>query len=236
MIPAVPPLRPDLATYSQIEQISLGNAPTWNSPDINTNNDIPWTLWTVFQVNVRNLSAAASAINALVTVATSPFGIGMTQTPMGSQKLNLGPGQAAALSFPVLPALLAGSQSLGKFVVIEDAYDSNLINNTGAQVLMGMTASVVGRNVSLGFPVLNSTGAARIIALSALPNALGASVSPASQPFAPWEQINATVNMSVPGGMHGTAANPIYNEVTVVAYAGDGSLVGGATWILWVDN
>lgn len=32
-----PPDRPDLATYSQEEQIAVGNPPTWDSPDILTN-------------------------------------------------------------------------------------------------------------------------------------------------------------------------------------------------------
>jgi hypothetical protein len=233
---AVPPQRPDLATYSQLEQISLGNAPTWNSPDITTNNEFPWTLLPTFFVNVRNLSAVASAINALVTMSTSPFGIGMTQTPLSSQRLSLGPGQTVALSFTVPPALLAGAQSLGTFVDIRATYDSKLINNSGAQVLTGIMASAGGRNPALAFSVLNSMGAGRTISLSVLPNALGASVSPASQAFAPWEQITATLNINVPAAMHGSPGSPIYNEVTVVAYAADGSLVGGATWIYWVDN
>jgi hypothetical protein len=108
MTPTVPPQRPDLATYSQREQISLGHAPTWNCPDITTNNYFPWKLLPTFFVNVRNLSTVASAINTLVTFSTSAFGIGMTPTPMSSQKLNLGAGQTAALSFAVPAALLSG--------------------------------------------------------------------------------------------------------------------------------
>ncbi|MGA2418828.1 MAG: hypothetical protein ABSG69_01990 [Candidatus Acidiferrum sp.] len=231
-----PPQRPDLATYSQMEQIANGNAPTWNSPDITTNNDFPWTLLPAAQVVVRNLSNVASAINALVTVATSAFGIGMPQSPLSSQKLSLGPGQQVTLSFPFTAALLAGPPSIGTYVLIEDTYDANRINNSGGQVVQGMKTSDVGRNVVLSFPVTNSSGSARTISLNVLANALSGAVTPAIQAFAPWEQINASLNLSVPGGMHGTSAAPIYNEVTVIAYGSDGSVVGGATWILWVDN
>ncbi len=231
-----PPQRPDLATYSQLEQIAKGNAPTWNSPDITTDNDIPWTLLPAAQVVVRNLSNVASAINALVTVSTSAFGIGMPQSTLSSQKLNLGPGQQVTLNFPFTTALLAGPPSIGTYVLIEDTYDANRINNSGAQVLQGMTTSGVGRNIVLSFPVTNSSGAARTISLNVLANSLSGAVTPATKAFAPWEQINASLSFSVPAAMHGTPAAPIYNEVTVIAYASDGSLVGGATWILWVDN
>jgi len=60
---------------------------------------------------------------------------------MSSQKLNVGPAQTVSLSFPVPAALLAGSQSVGTYVQIEDAFDSNLINTNGAQVLTGLMAS-----------------------------------------------------------------------------------------------
>ena len=234
--PEIPPQKPDLATYSQQEQVALGVAPTWNSPDITTNNDFPWKLLPAVQLVVRNLSPQASAVNALVTLSTSPFGIGMQQTPLSSQKLNLGPGQQATLSFPLTAALLAGDQSLGVYAAIEHPYDSKLINNNGAQVAQGVLSSAVGRSPSLVFPVLNSTGAPRTITLSVLANSLGASVSPVSHAFSPWEQINATLHLNVPGSVHGSSGSPVRNEITVVANASDGSLVGGVTWIYWIDN
>ena len=233
---AQPPLRPDLATYSQLEQISLGQPPSWNSPDITTNLDNPWKLLPAIQVVVRNLSSVASAINAVVTLSTSAFGIGMQQSGLSSQKLSLGPGGASTLAFPLTAALLGGSQSLGAYVVIENKYDSNPINNTGAQVAQGLYASQIGRNADVFFPVMNATGAPRTITLSVLSNLVGATVSPTSHNFAPWEQINALLKISIPTSLHGTPASPVQNEITVVGYAQDGSLVGGATWILWVDN
>ncbi len=231
----VPPERPDLAVYSQQEQVALGNAPTWNSPDITTNNDIPWTLMSAIQAVVRNLSPKASAINALVNVSTTPFGIGLAKTPLSAQKLNLGPGQQVTLSFPLTSALLTGDQSIGAFVDIEHPFDNKPINNHGSQVVKGVMSSAVGRNASLAFPVLNSSGASQTITLSVLPNTLGATVTPGSHAFAPWEQINATLQITVPGGTHGSVSSPLRNEISVAAYA-SGSLIGGVTWVYWIDN
>jgi hypothetical protein len=234
IVPRDPPRRPDLATYSQDEQAALGSAPTWNSPDLTTNQDIPWTLLPVIQIVVRNLSPNASAINALVNVSTSTFGIGLAKTPLAAQKVNLAAGQQLALSFPLTAAILGGDQSIATFVDIEHPSDHRPINNHGSQVVRGVMASIVGRNAALPFPVLNSTGIPRTITLSVLANALGATVTPTSHAFAPWEQIVATLHVSVPAGTHGSAGNPIRNEISVAAHAG--SLIGGATWIYWIDN
>jgi hypothetical protein len=118
MTPATPPLRPDMATYSQLQQISLGIAPTWNSPDITTNNDFPWTLLPAFLVNVRNLSDVTAAANVLVTLSTSAFGIGMAQTPMSSQKLNVGPAQTVSLMRVVAPYLVLSALTLLMLILI----------------------------------------------------------------------------------------------------------------------
>jgi len=231
-----PPERPDPAIYSQEEVMAAGGVPTWNSPDITTNLDIPWTLLPETRVVVRNLSGVASAVNALVHVLTSPFGIGTPRAPLSAQSVTLGPNQEMTLAFPLGAALLAGEQSLGMHVVLEHPHDRVRINNRGSQVVKGVMTSDVGRDPGLSFPVVNPSGAARTISLSALPNALGATVSPLVHPFAPWEQITATLTLHVPAGEHGTPAAPVRHEATVVARASDGELVGGLTWILWVDT
>ena len=61
-----PPERPDHAIYSQDQQIQAGQIPSWDSPDILTNRDVPWTLHAETQVTVRNLSPQVAAVNALV--------------------------------------------------------------------------------------------------------------------------------------------------------------------------
>src|SRR6266700_2397680 len=71
-----PPARPDLAIYSQEEQLALGAAPTWDSPDILTNYWSPFKLMPEISVTVRNLSSSVAAVNAQVLLYTSVFGLG----------------------------------------------------------------------------------------------------------------------------------------------------------------
>jgi hypothetical protein len=235
--PAIPPDRPDLAIYSQEEQLAGSAVPTWNSPDITSNRDFPWTLLPELQVKVRNLSPTASAANALVRVWTSAFGIGTIRAPLSSQSLAIGPGQELTLLFPLTQAVLeAGQASLGVHVGIEHPYDSMQINNHGSQVVSGVLTSKVGRQASLSFPIVNSVPVPRTIALAVMPNALGATVAPGSRSYAPWEQITAVLQIHVPGGLHGTAAAPVRHEITVMGRDSTGALVDGLTYIVWVDD
>jgi hypothetical protein len=232
---ATPPDRPDLATYSQNEQISLGSAPSWNSPDITTNNEFPWTLLPQAQIVVRNLSATASAVNALVNVSTSAFGIGMPRTPLAGLLISLGPSQSVTLEYPFSPSILAGDQSIGTFVDILHPYDKRLINNKGAQTLKGVTTSNAGRGIDFQFPVANQEAAPRTIDLAIVTSTLIGSLSLTSHAFVAFEQIAVTLHIDVPATMHGTAGSPVYNEVTVVGTSG-GALVDGLTHIVWVDD
>src|SRR5438876_17119 len=86
-----PPERPDPASYSQEEQLALGQIPSWNSPDITTNDWSPFRLRQEAEVKIRNLSATASAANALVHFYVSQFGIGMARSLMSSMRVNLSP-------------------------------------------------------------------------------------------------------------------------------------------------
>ena len=232
---STPPDRPDLATYSQLEQISLGVAPSWNSPDITTDNDFPWTLLAQASVVVRNLSATASAVNALVNVSTSAFGIGMPRTPLSAQQISLGPSSQVTLNYPYTPAILAGDASIGTFVDIQHPYDSRLINNTGAQTLKGVTTTNAGRAIAFSFPVANQQAGPRTISLAVFTGTLGGTLSMTSHAFVAFEQISVTLHVTVPAAMHGTGAAPVYNEITVVGTSG-GALVDGCTFIVWVDD
>jgi hypothetical protein len=235
--PSTPPDRPDLAVYSQEEQLAANAVPSWNSPDITTNRDIPWALLPEHQVKVRNLSPTASAVNGLVSVWTSPFGIGTLRTPLSSQVVALGPGQETTLLFPLNQSLVAaGEHSLGVHVAIQHPYDSVQINNRGSQVVSGVMTSAVGRQPSLSFPVVNSSAAQRTINLAVMPNPLGAAALPASRGYAAWEQATATLMLQVPAGMHGSTTTPLRHEITVVARDAAGSLVDGLTYIVWVDD
>ena len=186
---ADPPKRPDPAIYSQDEALALGQIPTWNSPDVTTNNNIPWTLRPQVNVVVRNLSTTVSAVNTQVQVSLSGYGIGLPKTPLSNKLLTLPPGQSASLDFPLPPAVLAGPSSIGFFVDIHHPNDAREINSRGAQVVTAFNTQTSGRSVSTPVPVANPAAAAQTINLSVLPNNVSASISPSSHNFAPFEQI-----------------------------------------------
>lgn len=232
-----PPDRPDLATYSQEEQFSLGAAPTWDSPDIVTNQWTPFHLYPETTVTLRNLSPTVSAVNGVVSLYTSLFGLGMPRALLASQAVNLSPGQEVTLLFPLSQAILnAADQRIGTFVRIDHPYDAKRINNSGSQLLADAYTSAAGRQFSVTFPVMNPLATAQQISLSVLPNQLNAVVTPGSQLFAPLEQIVATLSIQVPGSMHGTPGAAIRSDATVVGRNADNTLLGGLTYVIWIDN
>jgi hypothetical protein len=228
---ADPPKRPDPAIYSQDQALALGQLPTWNSPDITTNRDIPWTLLPEVGVVVRNLSTTVTAVNTQVQVSLSSYGIGLPKTPMSNKLVTLPPGQDQNLSFPLPAAVLAGPNSIGFFVQIYHPNDAVAINSYGAQVLTAFETKVSGRTVTTAVPVANPAGAPQTITLSVLPNSVSAAISPAAHNFAPFEQITAHLGVSVPGGLHNTS-----ETVTVIARDGSGAVIGGASLIIWVND
>ena len=232
-----PPDRPDLATYSQREQFALGNAPTWDSPDILSNYWNPFRLMPEISVTVRNLSPTATAVNGQVLVSVGTFGIGQPRTPLGAQLVTLAPGQQTTLLYPLPQAVInAAEQRIGVKVSVAHPYDAKEINNAGAQLLADVYTSAAGRNISVDFPVVNPLSAPQTLSLQVLPNLLGATVTPAAPSLGPSEQIMATLHMHVPAAMHGTGAAPVRADVTVVGRDGAGALIDGLTYVVWVDN
>jgi hypothetical protein len=228
---ADPPKRPDPAIYSQDEALALGQIPTWNSPDITTNNDIPWTLLPQVNVVVRNLSTTVSAVNTQVQVSLSGYGIGLPKTPLSNKLLTLPPGQSASLDFPLPPAVLAGPSSIGFFVDIHHPNDAREINSRGAQVVTAFNTQTSGRSVSTPVPVANPAAVPQTINLSVLPNNVSASISPSSHNFAPFEQITTHLSVAVPATMHNTE-----ETVTVVARNTAGAVIGGASLLIFVND
>jgi hypothetical protein len=231
-----PPDRPDPATYSQDEQLALGLLPTWNSPDIVTNHNSPYTLFKEPEFKIRNLSARANAVNVLVHVSTSAFGIGMQRTPLSTKVISLAPLQEVTLLYPLSQALLSGDQRIGVHVVIEHPHDKNLFNSRASQIAFAVDTSNVGRDFQQQFPVLNLSGAPRQLTLSVLANYLSAIVTPTVRNFAPFEQIQATLNIEVPNSLHGTPGAVIEKEVTVIGRGPDGSVIDGITYLVRIDN
>lgn len=227
---------PDPAIYSQAEQLSLGNIPNWDNPDIVTNNWSPFRLMSESQITVHNLSSSASAINTLVHLYTSPFGIGTAKTLLTSRVVNIAPGSQVQLNYPLPQNILAGDQRIGVHVKIEHPSDNNYMNNEGSQVHDGSYTTESGRNFTLSIPVVNNSNFTRQILLSIMPTDLIATITNANHNFAPYEQIIAQLHIEVPGFLVGTPAAVIERALTVVGRLTNGELVGGATKLLRINN
>jgi len=228
--------QPDLAIYSQNEQLALGTAPSWDSPDITTNDWRPFRLKASSKVTVRNLSPKVSAVNALVHFFTSPFGIGMPRTLLASKMITLPPASQVVLDFPLDAATLAGDQRIGVYVGLEHPHDEKAINNSGEQVHVGAYTTESGRTFDVSIPVLNNTNFTRSMLFNVLPTDLVASVTPNAHTFAPHAQINIKLHVQVPTPLVGTPGNEINRAVTVIAKLNTGALVGGVTRLLRIDN
>lgn len=233
----VPIHHPDLAIYSQVEQLSLGAMPSWDSPDIVTNNWAPFKLRTEALVNVRNLSPNTPAANALVHYYTSPFGIGTQKTLKQSRMISLGAGQETTLNFPLDQQTLNGDQRIGVHIVIEHPNDEKQINNAGSQVHNGAYTSESGRNFTVSIPVFNDSPTPRQIMLSILPTDMIASLSMTNHTFLPYEQIIVNLHIEVPAAITGSPGNEKNSQVTVIGrLAGDNTLIGGITHLLRINN
>lgn len=227
---------PDPGIYSQYQQLLLGNAPSWDNPDILTNNWGPFKLMDESKVTVHNFSASASAINTLVHFYTSPFGIGTQRTLIQSKMVSLAPNSQTQLNFPLPKDVLNGDQRIGVHIRIEHPTDNNSQNNEGSQVHDGSFTTESGRNFILAIPVLNNSNFNRQILLSIMPTDLIATVSNSNHTYAAFEQIIAQLHIQVPAFLVGSPGNIIHRAVTVVGRLTSGELVGGATKLLRINN
>lgn len=228
--------RPDLAIYSQSDRLNNGQSASWDSPDITTNSWRPFRLRKEVLVKVRNLSSTP-AINALVNFYTSPFGIGTPRTLRISQKVNVGGGQELSLLFPLHEEVLSGDPRTGVHIDISHPMDENPLNNSGSQVHDGGFTTESGRSFDVRIPVVNNSGAPRRIDLSIQPTDLSASLSLTSHNFAPFEQIETVLSITVPSFITDTGSSPVLKDVTVIGRDGNsGALIGGATRLLKVDD
>lgn len=235
--PDTPIKKPDLAIYSQIEELSLGNIPTWDSPDIVTNEWRPFRLLTEALVTIRNLSVEAPAINTLVHYSISPFGIGMREELKLSKRVNVAVGSEVQLKFPLDQQTVDGDPRVGAHIRIEHPHDPVRINNAGSQVHDGGFTSESGRNFTVQIPVLNNSNFTREIQLGLMPtDGIVASIDPVAQTFAPFQETIATLSIQVSGALSGTPGNSISRAVTVVGQLSTGELIGGVTRLLRIDD
>ena len=234
--PEHPIERPDLAIYSQDEQLSLGSVPSWDNPDMITNSWGPFRLNPESSVVVRNLSPTVSAANSVVHFYTSPFGIGTPRQLLATRLLSIPPGSQATLNFPLDSVTLGGDQRIGIHVRLEHPHDDKTLNNAGSQVHDGAYTTESGRSFSVNIPVLNHSNFTREIQLTFFPEDLTANLKWTSHLFAPHEQKIVTLNVEVPGALVGAPGNEIHRAVTVVARLTTGELIGGATRLLRINN
>jgi hypothetical protein len=227
---------PDLAIYSQEESLSQGIIPSWDSPDIITNNWGPFSLMQEATVKVRNLSPTVPAANALVHYYTSPFGIGTRRTLKQSRQLSIGSGQEVSLNFPLDQETLGGDQRVGVHVVIEHPTDNKRINNYGSQVHNGAYTSESGRNFTIAVPVFNDAPINRQILLSIMPTDMLATLSMTTHVFLPFEQILVNLHIQVPAAISGSPGNEKHRSVTIVGRLADNTLIGGITHLLRINT
>lgn len=185
---------------------------------------------------MRNLATDASAVGVTVNFLTSQFGIGMKRQPLGAQVVNLSPEEELLLKFPLTENILGGEQRIGTYVRLEHPHDSVQINNAGDQVHDGAMTSEAGRSIRFTLPVLNDSNVPETLTLEVLGSALNASVTPPSRSFGPFEQFTANVDVTVPPALHGTSENYLTHEVTVTGRRSNGELVGGATFVIRVND
>ncbi len=228
--------KPDLAIYSQIEKMAGGNPPSWDSPDIVTNDWRPFRLRNEANVKIRNLSQTVPAINAIIHYSTSPFGIGTSQQLRLSKSVNIAPGSEIELVFPLDQETLKGDPRVGVHILIEHPHDPVMINNKGSQVHDGGYTSEDGRNFTIQIPVFNKSNFPRQIFYSIMPTDIVASLSAGSHSFLPLEQKILSLDIQVPGQLSGTAGNYLSRAVTVVGRLSGGELIGGVTRLIRVDN
>lgn len=224
---------PDPAIYSQDESLASGVEPSWDSPDIISNDRWPWVLRPDLEVTVHNRSPSASAINTVVQIHYSDFGIGMPRTQHTVTMTSIGPSSARTLVAPMGDDLLNGDPSRGFFVRISHPHDEQQLNNVGEQVHTAVQTSESGRTGQISFPVRNPTGVPGNVGLSVMANDIGGVVSPGVLSLAPFAQSLATLRWSVPGHLPG--AEPVERRLTVVARL-DGGLLGGLTLIVDIDS
>ena len=233
----IPNHRPDLAIYSQDEELSLGRVPTWNSPDITTNDWGPFRLMEAVEVRITNRSTRANAGNALINLYVGPFGIGMPLSLTASRKVTVIHGNAVNIQFPLEGSLRSGdTQRLSFMVRAEHPYDTELINNQGSQCIDGRQTSLTGRHFAVDIPVKNPHPTIRRrITLQIVPGDLAASIDWDHYDFAPLEEKVVRLDITVPEGLRETEDASNKHPVTVIAtYDGD-KLLGGATIITRVD-
>jgi hypothetical protein len=231
---AVPikPLRPDLAIYSQDEQLAAGAAATWINPDITP--DIRAEFSKIL-VTVRNLSPQISALNALVIVGLAFPKIGRTPQPNGTQQISLPPGGQTQLTFPVTVPLDQISEpgpydTPAVLVQLVHPDDDVLINNAGEfrRIKIVLDPSP-GEYLAFSVTVANQTQTSQRVSFTALgvvPNNYTVVFVPAVQ------DIPAHREASVQAQVRPPPPDDADMQITIACRDPGGGLLAAATYVL----
>jgi hypothetical protein len=230
--------RPDPAVYSQQQQLGLGDQPTWNNPDITTNNFGPFALMTEAIMIVRNLAPAASAVGVHVDAAVSRFGIGYPSIPIGGLTASLPPSSQQQLTISLPQSVLTGEQRIGFHVTLHHPHDLSLQNNAGSQIVDGFYTSDAGREFDVSFPVRNPLASSQIISIQLMSGL--SDLNPVFQinasPFGPFEERMVNVHMQVNPSIIGGTDSVSVREATFAGWGQDGSLIGGLTFVVLINS
>jgi hypothetical protein len=231
---------PDPSTFDAELAFASGASPTFNSPDINTINLWPIAPIDAIDAIVRNLSPDASAQRTRVDVSWTPFGIGLQRIPIFSSFVDLAKagsgGSEQQLSWPT-PTAMKATGRFSVFVDIAHPYDRDLLNNRGQQTVDGLQTSA-GRSKTFTFPVRNPSSSPQSISLSIVPSpeAVWATVSPATLSLAGGAQQNVTVKITVPTSVPASPAGTLITATIDLIAIAAGRLVGGISFLILVDS
>lgn len=219
--PKTPPKRPDPGIYSQSENFSAGQPMTWDSPDITTN--LTGGLDETIRATVRNYSADSTAVNTLVQLEYSQFGIGFPRTLSNILKVNLNKagsaGDSQTVDFLLPSGFKAENNRVSVFVKVIHPHDRNSNNNVGEQSWSASNATA-GSTTDFSFQVYNSHNANETFSLSVLESDWGATLSSGSVNLLPGQSSTVTLSVTIPAGANTKAFNVIALDATGGLYGG----------------
>lgn len=230
---------PDPSIYDQQLVFASGGAPTFDSPDLSTQDLWPPRPSATLTATVRNLSSEASANQTRVDISWSVWGIGMPRSPIASAFVDLAragfPGSEATVSWTT-PQAVTAAKLCGIFVNVIHPYDRNPNNNYGEQTVNGFQTST-GRSHSFVVPVRNPTGAVQTVNLTAGPASVApwVTIVPSTLTLGAGAQQNVMVSVNVPASIPASPpGTQISTEIDVLATIG-GAYLGGINIAILFD-
>ncbi len=230
---------PDPAIYDQQLIYASGDAPSFNSPDLDTVTVWPLRPIDNLGITCRNLSADASANQTRVDLSWSPWGIGMPRQPIGSAFVDLAragfAGSEKKIAWPLPPVVQAASR-YGIFASLSHPYDKNPANNQGEQTVDGFQTSA-GRSKTFVVPVRNPTGSVQTITLNRGPAPVvpWTTIVPSVLTLGAGAQQNVMVSINVPAAIPPSPPGTLISATVDVLATIGGTYLGGVSILILFD-